>query len=99
MAKRIEWSDKAIERLSQTIKYLKLEVSHTAAANFADLIDKRIEFIEKHPTSGRKVANRKTIRFILVGKHYRLYYRVHGSVLYITALFDTRQDPSKRPYQ
>jgi plasmid stabilization system protein ParE len=98
MAKRIEWSDKALDRLSQALKYLKFEVSHAAAVNFAELIDKRVEFIEKHPTSGRKVANRKTIRFVLVGKYYRLYYRVHGSVLYITALFDTRQDPSKRPY-
>ena len=98
MAKRIEWSQKAIKRLSDAIKYLKLEVSHTSAVNFAELIDKRIEHIEKHPTVSRKVPNRKTIRFVLVGKHYRLYYRVHGSILYITALFDTRQDPSKRPY-
>ena len=98
MAKRIEWSQKAIEELSRTIKYLKSEVSITSAERFAQLITQRIEQVEQHPTIGRKELKRKTIRFVLVGKNHRLYYRVHGLTLYITALFDTRQSPDKRPY-
>ena len=98
MAKRIEWTQKAIHELSQTIKYLKSEVSMTSAERFTNLIQQRIEQVEKYPTMGRKAPNRKTVRFVLVGKNHRLYYRVHGSILYITALFDTRQAPDKRPY-
>ena len=98
MAKRIEWSDKAIRSLNETIKYLKNEVSQASAERFVQLMHQRTVQIEKHPTAGRKAPNRKTVRFVLVGKNHRLYYRVHGSILYITALFDTRQNPNKSPY-
>jgi plasmid stabilization system protein ParE len=98
MVKRIEWSKKAIGELYQVLGYLKSEVSVGSSENFLDLVEKHIEKIKKYPTKGRQAPNRKTIRFVLVGKNHRLYYRPHGSILYITALFDTRQDISKRPY-
>jgi plasmid stabilization system protein ParE len=98
MVKRIEWSQKAIRELRRTIEYLKSEASITSAERFTHLIQNRIEQVSKHPTMGRKAPNRKTVRFVLFGKSHRLYYRVHGSTLYITALFDARQDPRKRPY-
>jgi plasmid stabilization system protein ParE len=98
MVKRIEWSKKAISELYQVLGYLKNEVSLTSSERFLDLVESHIEKIKKYPTKGRQVPNRKTIRFVLVGKNHRLYYRPHGSTLYITALFDTRQDIDKRPY-
>jgi plasmid stabilization system protein ParE len=98
MVKRIEWSKKAIGELYQVLGYLKSEVSVGSSENFLNLVEKHIEKIKKYPTKGRQAPNRKTIRFVLVGKNHRLYYRPHGSILYITALFDTRQDISKRPY-
>jgi plasmid stabilization system protein ParE len=98
MVKRIEWSKKGIGELYEVLGYLKNEVSVTSSERFLDLVESHIEKIVKYPTKGRQVQNRKTIRFVLVGKNHRLYYRLHGSILYITALFDTRQDISKRPY-
>jgi plasmid stabilization system protein ParE len=98
MVKRIEWSKKGIGELYQILGYLKTEVSVTSSERFLDLVENHIEKIKKYPTKGRQVPNRKTIRFVLVGKNHRLYYRPHGSILFITALFDTRQDMSKRPY-
>ena len=98
MVKRIEWSQKAIKVLSATIKYLKLEVSFSSSEKFVQLIQHQINRIEKYPNIGRKVKNRKTLRFVLVGTNHRLYYRVNGTILYITAIFDTRQSPNKEPY-
>jgi plasmid stabilization system protein ParE len=98
MVKRIEWSKKAMGELYNILGYLKQEVSVSASERFLDVIEENIEKIKNHPTRGRQVPNRKTIRFVLIGKKHRLYYRPHGSVLYITAIFDTRQDISKRPY-
>jgi plasmid stabilization system protein ParE len=98
MVKRIEWSKKAIGELYHVLGYLKNEVSITSSERFLDLVESHIEKIKKYPTKGRQAPNRKTIRFVLVGKNHRLYYRPHGSILYITALFDTRQDIDKRPY-
>jgi plasmid stabilization system protein ParE len=98
MVKRIEWSKKAINELYDILGYLKTEISVTSSERFLDLVENNIEKIKKYPTKGRQAPNRKTIRFILIGKNHRLYYRPHGSILYITALFDTRQDVRKRPY-
>ena len=98
MVKRIEWTKKAISELYHILDYLKIEVSENASERFLDLVEKQIESVRKYPTKGRLVPNRKTIRFVLLGKNHRFYYRVHGSILYITALFDTRQDTQKRPY-
>ena len=70
MAKRIEWTQKAIHELGQTIKYLKSEVSMTSAERFTNLIQQRIEQVEKYPTMGRKAPNRKTVGFVLVGKNH-----------------------------
>jgi plasmid stabilization system protein ParE len=98
MVKRIEWTKKAISTLHHTLNYLKNEFSENTSERFLDLVEKHVESIKKHPSKGRLVPKRKTIRFILLGKNHRCYYRVHGSILYITALFDTRQDVTKRPY-
>jgi plasmid stabilization system protein ParE len=98
MVKRIEWTKKAISELYHTLDYLKVEISENAAERFLNLVEKNIEGIKKHPSKGRLVPNRKTVRFILMGKNHRCYYRPHGSILYITAIFDTRQDSKKRPY-
>ena len=98
MVERIEWSKKAIGELYYVLGYLKNEVSVGSSEKFLDLVEKHIEKIKKYPMKGRPVPNRKTIRFVLVGKNHRLYYRPHGSVLFITALFDTRQEVKKRPY-
>lgn len=98
MVERVEWSKKAIGELRHTLGYLKSEVSVNSSENFLDLVEKNIEKIKKYPMKGRPVPNRKTIRFVLIGKNHRLYYRPYGSVLFITALFDTRQNIDKRPY-
>ena len=98
MAKRIEWSKKAIGELYHVLGYLRNEVSVNSSEKFFDLVEKHIEKIQKYPTIGRPVPKRKTVRFVLVGKNHRLYYRPHGSILFITSLFDTRQDINKRPY-
>jgi plasmid stabilization system protein ParE len=98
MVKRIEWTKKAISELYATLDYLKKEFSENTSERFLDLVEKHIEGIKKHPTKGRLVPKRKTIRFVVFGKNHRCYYRVQGSTLYVTALFDTRQDIDKRPY-
>ncbi len=32
-------------------------------------------------------------------KHHQLYYRIDGKNLIISNIFDTRQDPQKRPFK
>ena len=47
---------------------------------------------------GRLAPNMRTVRFVLIGKSHRLYYRRHGLTLFITQVYNTRQNTDKKPY-
>lgn len=99
MAKRIEWSQTATAELGQILTYLRFEVSYQTALNFSELLQKRIDLLGTNRIEGRPVLNLKTVRFILLGKYHRLYYRRHGQTLYIARIYDTRQNPDSLPYR
>ena len=98
MVNRVEFSNDYLSELNSIIRYLRSNASDQASEKFFDLIKKQVTQLESNRVEGRRVPTRKTIRFVLVGKYHRMYYRKHGLTLYITHIFDTRQDPNKRPY-
>jgi plasmid stabilization system protein ParE len=98
MVKRLRWNKQAISKMDSIVDYLNDEVSFQAAMDFVRSVNALIEDIKKHPSRGRKVKNMKTMLFINLKKHHQLFYRLEGSTLVITAIFDTRQNPDKRPY-
>ena len=98
MVNRVEFSNDYLSELNSIIRYLRSNASDQASEKFFDLIKKQVTQLESNRVEGRRVPTRKTIRFVLVGKYHRMYYRKHGLTLYITHIFDTRQDPEKRPY-
>ena len=95
---RIEWNQRAINDLQAIIAYYLGQDARSAAAAFNQKVKDKIVKLKDNRTVGRKAPNAKTVFFILIGKYHRLYYRKLGSTLRIVCLFDTRQDPSKRPY-
>ena len=99
MAKKIKWNDRALNTFHAVAVYLEEEYSTQTSEKFVQTVFTKIEALQKYPTIGRKAPNRKTIRFVLVEKHYRLYYRVSGATLVICSLFDTRQHPNKDIYR
>ncbi len=98
MVNKIEWSKTSLAELGQILMYLRAEVSGNVAQKFADLVKLKISQLATNTFDGRPIPTRKHIRFILLGKYHRLYYRRHRRTLYITRFYDTRQDPNKRPY-
>jgi len=99
MVKSVKWNEKALTTFYDTAIYLEENYSSSAADNFVNSVFDKIELLKKCPTLGRKAPKRKTIRFVLIGKHRRLYYRLNGSELIISSLFDTRQHPDKDTHQ
>ncbi len=98
MVKKIEWTKTSLVDLSQILIYLRDEVSENASIKFAGLVKLKISQLADNNFEGRSIPNRKSIRFILLGKYHRLYYRRHGNILYVTRFYDTRQNPNKQPY-
>jgi plasmid stabilization system protein ParE len=76
---------------------LEYEFSYQLATNFVTTVYRTIDKVAEHPTRGRKVPKSNTLQFINIDKYRQLFYRVHGSILSVVDIFDTRQDPNKRP--
>ena len=98
MVTKIIWNNRALDTFDEITTYLCDNFSLKTAQNFAESAYKKIDWVCKHPTSGRKVRSMKTLLMVNFGKHHQLYFRTKGKTLFICDFFDTRQDPSKRPY-
>lgn len=98
MAYRVEWNKRAINDLQGIISYYVQKGTIQAAATFNQKVKDKIDKLANNRTVGRKASSAKTILFVLVGKHHKLYYRKIGSTIRIVCFFDTRQDPNKMPY-
>jgi plasmid stabilization system protein ParE len=98
MVTKIVWRKKALRQLNETAEFLQNEYSLQTANNFVGKIMKSIERVSKNPDSYRKAPRTKSVYFINFDKHKQMFYRIEGKTLFISAFFDTRQDPSKRPF-
>lgn len=97
MVKTVKINKKATRRISTIAEYLEYEYSYQTASNFVDSVYKTIDKVAEYPSRGRKVPNSKTLQFLNIDAHRQLFYRVHGYVLSVVDIFDTRQNPDKRP--
>jgi toxin ParE1/3/4 len=91
------WTIPGQEELELIYEYYSLK-SETAAFKIVDTILSRVFQLKKFPLSGQeeqflKKAN-KGYRYIVAG-NYKIIYRIEGSVVYITDVFDVRQNPKK----
>jgi plasmid stabilization system protein ParE len=98
MVKSIIFSQTAHRDLGNIINFLRKEASEQAAHNFAKKMKTKIALLEKYPEIGRPSVKSNHIRSVRIDRYNHLFYRVKGSTLYIVRLFDSRQDPKKRPY-
>jgi plasmid stabilization system protein ParE len=98
MAISVNWHNDAIRDLSELIDYFESEGAIQAAFDFREKLADKIDFIAKYPGAGRPTPKRKNLRYILIDKHRRMYYRHTSKSLTILAFFDARQHPDKAPY-
>lgn len=98
MVKRVRWNKRAIVKLDGWVDYLEQEVSFQSASILLKNVRDKIEILKKQPTIGRAVKSMKTVRFVNIDKNRHLFYRVQSTTIFITDLFDVRQNPNKRPY-
>ena len=99
MVKRVIWGAKATKKYLEITLYFRENIgSQQAADNFSDTLFEKLEVLKKYPESGRLVKYRKTIRYVTIQKHYKIFYRTIGSTMHIAAVFDTRQDPYFSPF-
>jgi plasmid stabilization system protein ParE len=97
MVKKVKISKKANRRISEMAKYLEDEFSYQAADKLAECFYDTIAKIAEHPSRGRKTPTSETLHFLNMDDYRQIFYRTYGNTLSIVDVFDTRQNPNKRP--
>lgn len=98
MVTQIKWRKKALRQITETAFFLETQFSLQTANSFVDSVLKTIEKVSKSPKSYRKAPKAKSVYFVSIDKNRQMFYRVEGKILIISAFFDTRQNPDKRPF-
>jgi len=98
MAYEIVWTDNINEDIEDILVYLESVASQKTAENFLSELREKVSVLTKFPESGRKSQKNETVRSILFRKRYWVFYTIIGQEIIMLDIFDTRQDPKKRPY-
>lgn len=92
------YTEQAIHGLQESLDFLPPEVSHEKRLEIRDRVLAKADKLLTNPGLGQKeeyldhlgLSHRRVIE-----GHYKIIYRVEGELIYITDIFDSRQDPAK----
>ncbi len=85
-------------RLKEIHDYYKEEVSRKIAGKIKSGIIVKLKHIQANPPGGQKEEYLKELGLEhrrIVDGNYKIIYRISKNIIYITDIFDSRQDPSK----
>lgn len=95
---KILWSDLALSQLEDIFDYHKTVASVSVARKLVKSIIETTLKLEVNPFLGAKeplLADRPFEYRFLVKKNYKIIYRFNESIVWVIAVFDTRQNPEK----
>ncbi len=95
---KLVYSEQALSSLEETLAFIAPKVSPEKVIEFRDRILNKADTLLLHPFSGQKelfLENLGLGHRRLVEDHCKIIYRVDGEYIFITDIFDSRQDPDK----
>ena len=97
---RILWTDHAINQLKSIFDYHVIKASPNIAHKLIQKIIDATILLENNPQSGRKedlLEDRNQEFRFLIMRNYKIIYWIDNefSIVNISAVFDTRQNPKK----
>lgn len=98
MVTEIIWTDFAINELKSIYEYYKVHVNVTVAHKIKSKLFAATSNLSEHPLIGQIEENLKSLnqnhRYIVEG-NYKIIYIIVRNTIYITDVFDCRQNPEK----
>ena len=94
---KIVWTKKAQRRLAEILEYIQLEFGDQATQSFTTKTKDFTRLLSEFPDIGAAEIKGKNLRGFQLTKQTRVFYRLKDDQIIILTLFDTRQDPKKRP--
>ena len=95
---KIFWTEFASQSLYEIFNYYKQEAGYSVANKIKVRIFNATRQLKKHPDSGQLEETLQLLfqghRYLISG-NYKIIYRRVDNLIWITDIFDTRQDPVK----
>lgn len=95
---RLVVTEPAKLRLKELHDYYKRNASKQIADKIKSGIIEKLRFIQQHPLAGQEEEMLKHLKLNhrrFVQGNYKVVYRIAGEVIYVTDIFDARQNPDK----
>jgi len=95
---KLVYTEQALISLEETLEFIAQKVSQDKLIEIRDQILDRADTLLKQPLIGQKEPFLEHLGFghrRLVEGHCKIIYKVVGEYIYITDIFDSRQDPDK----
>ena len=96
MARKVIWTPQAEADLLSICEYLDREWGDRVRTAFLDEVDEVIGLILSFPNMYRNSGFRD-VREAVITRHNILFYRIAKDAIYLLSIWDTRQDPERRP--
>jgi toxin ParE1/3/4 len=95
---KIQYTEQSLISLQESLEFISKEVSLEKLEEIRDQILDSTDILIKHPKLGKKEAYLEHLKLShrrIIEGHYKIIYRIEKETIYITDIFDTRQDPVK----
>ena len=97
MSFKLIWDERSKADMSQIWNYIALD-SPGAANTFVENINKTAKRLKSDPFLGPEeplLKKHKLGHRYIIYSHYKIIYRIQQDQIFVAAIFDTRQKPSK----
>lgn len=94
----VEWTNEAKKGLREIFNYYSAVAGKRTAQKIKNSIFARIKMLAKHPYAGQceeQLKNRSQEFRYLVEGNYKILYWTEQETVFISSIFDCRQDPGK----
>lgn len=95
---KLVYTEQALASLEETLEFISQEVTYEKLMEVRNEILDKADTLLKQPLTGQKEPFLEHLglghRRLVVG-HCKIVYKVEGEYIYITDIFDSRQDPDK----
>jgi len=95
---QLAYTEQALFSLEESLAFIATKVSNEKLIEIRDRILDKADTLLLQPFKGQKDPFLDHLGFghrRLVEGHYKIIYRIVGEYIYITDIFDSRQDPDK----
>jgi len=95
---KLVYTEQALVSLEEVLEFNALNIPYEKLIEIRDRILDKADTLVSHPLKGQKepfLAHLGLGHRRLVESHYKIIYRVLGDCIYVTDIFDSRQDPDK----